>query len=67
MTNLKAIFEKHGHGDLQEEIKDLEEGYDVVLHVVDRDTYNLMNALNETNEFTAYEDSVNDTIIIAHN
>ncbi|EAG2141394.1 hypothetical protein ACOTAZ_001688 [Listeria monocytogenes] len=64
MTNLKAIFEKWGHGHLEEEIEDLKEGYEVVINVVDRDTFNLMNGLNETGEFMAYEDDINGTITI---
>ncbi|WP_267649135.1 hypothetical protein [Listeria innocua] len=64
MTNLKAIFEKWGHGHLEEEIEDLEEGYEVVINVVDRDTFNLMNELNSTGKFTVYEDAINDTITI---
>ncbi|EIA7070035.1 hypothetical protein K7S03_001788 [Listeria monocytogenes] len=66
MTNLKAIFEKWGHGHLEDEIEDLKEGYEVVINVVDRDTFNLMNDLNETGEFMVYEDEVNGTITIEH-
>ncbi|HAA7128545.1 TPA_asm: hypothetical protein GHG54_08900 [Listeria monocytogenes] len=64
MTNIKAIFEKWGHGYLEEEIEDLKEGFEVVINVVDRDTFNLMNDLNETDEFMVYEDAINDTITI---
>ncbi|EAC4628512.1 hypothetical protein ACL72_10135 [Listeria monocytogenes] len=67
MTNLKRIFEKHEHGHLTDEITDLEEGYDVLIHVIDRNTFNLMNELNETGEYTVYEDEVNDTITITQN
>ncbi|ACK40883.1 TPA_asm: hypothetical protein GIQ38_12400 [Listeria monocytogenes] len=66
MTNIKAIFEKWGHGHLTEVIEDLKEGYEVVINVVDRDTFNLMNDLNATGEFTVYEDAINDTITIEH-
>ncbi|AGR15526.1 hypothetical protein F1J25_04110 [Listeria monocytogenes] len=66
MMNLKTIFEKWGYGHLKEEIEDLEDGYEVVINVVDRDTFNLMNDLNESTKFTVYEDCINDTITIAH-
>ncbi|HEM1929337.1 TPA: hypothetical protein U0107_003080, partial [Listeria monocytogenes] len=52
MMNLKTIFEKWGYGHLKEEIEDLEDGYEVVINVVDRDTFNLMNDLNESTKFT---------------
>ncbi|EAE6661601.1 hypothetical protein BGM61_05730 [Listeria monocytogenes] len=64
MTNIKAIFEKWGHGHLTEVLEDLEEGYEVVVNVINRDTFNLMNDLNETGEFMVYEDAINDTITI---
>ncbi|MBF2513887.1 hypothetical protein IA940_05375 [Listeria marthii] len=64
MTNLKAIFEKWGHVHLEEEIEDLEEGYEVVVNVMGRDTFNLMHELNATGKFTVYEDAINDTITI---
>lgn len=51
---------------MKEEIEDLEDGYEVVINVVDRDTFNLMNDLNESTKFTVYEDCINDTITIAH-
>ncbi|MBC2132081.1 hypothetical protein HCA98_00970 [Listeria innocua] len=64
MTNLKDIFEKWGHGHLTEVLEDLKEGFEVVINVIDRDTFNLMNDLNETGEFMVYEDAINDTITI---
>ncbi|EIM8287150.1 hypothetical protein LN421_001827 [Listeria monocytogenes] len=66
MTNLNTIFSKWGHGHLTEEIEDLKEGFEVVINVVDRDTFNLMNELNETGKFVVYEDAINDTITIGH-
>ncbi|HAA2562667.1 TPA_asm: hypothetical protein GEG31_03940 [Listeria monocytogenes] len=66
MMNLKNIFEKWGYGHLKEEIEDLEGGYEVVINVVNRDTFNLMNDLKESTKFTVYEDCINDTITIAH-
>ncbi|HFK7089717.1 TPA: hypothetical protein ACGXVU_001978 [Listeria monocytogenes] len=66
MTNLKAVFEKHEHGHLTEEIEELEEGYDVMIDILDRNTYKLIDDINKTNNFIAYEDSINNTIIIEH-
>ncbi|EAA0155270.1 hypothetical protein R0H42_000454 [Listeria monocytogenes] len=66
MPNLKAVFEKHEHGHLTEEIEELEEGYDVMIDILDRNTYNLIDDINKTNNFIAYEDSINNTIIIEH-
>ncbi|EPQ8037776.1 hypothetical protein IA826_02300 [Listeria seeligeri] len=64
MTDIKAIFKKHGYTNVENEIDDLIEGYEVHFDMNDDHITDLANDINATKDFIAYLDNSTDFMII---